>query len=65
MKKFNILMLAAASLFFSSLASADTAESIGSAFTAGQSNLGLVATGVIGLAAIMTGVGIVVRWLGR
>jgi hypothetical protein len=47
----------------SGVASADTATAIGAAFTGANTNLGLVVAGVIALAAIATGVGLIIKFL--
>lgn len=59
------IVLATSATAVSSVASADTAADISAAFTSGQANVALVATGIIAMAAIMTGVGMVVRWISK
>lgn len=55
----SALMAAAAT------ASADTAADITAAFTAAESNVTLAAGGIIGVVAIITGIGIIVSLLRR
>jgi hypothetical protein len=47
------------------VASADVATSITDAFSAATTNVTSVATGVIALAAVVTGVGLIIRFLSR
>lgn len=49
----------------SGVASADVPAAIAAAFTGANTNLGLVVAGVITLAAIATGVGLIVSFLRR
>lgn len=66
MKTSKILALSAIpAAFISSTAFAVDQSAITAAFTDGEAAVGAVATGVIGLAAIMTGVGLIYRWLAR
>ena len=44
-------------------ANATVAETISSAFTAGEANLTLAATGVITMVAVLTGIGLIVSML--
>lgn len=50
-------------LLVTGIASADTAASIAAAFTAANTNVGLVVMGVIALAAVATGVGLIIKFL--
>lgn len=45
------------------IAKADAVAAINSAITQGETIVGLVGPGVIGIAALMLGVGLVVSWL--
>jgi len=45
------------------IASADAASAIDAAITQGQTLLGKVGPGIIGIAALMTGVGLVIAWI--
>jgi hypothetical protein len=47
----------------SGMASADIATAISGAFSAGQTNLGLAAAGVITMVAVLTGIGLIVSML--
>ncbi len=55
--------LAAAFVLLPDVASADAAGAIDAAITSGQALIGKVAPGVIGIAAIMTGVGLVLAFI--
>lgn len=55
--------IAKISLGVAGIASADTAASITSAFTSANASMTTVVTGVIALAAIVTGVGLIYRFL--
>lgn len=45
------------------VASADLGTTITGAFTAGQTNLGLAAAGVVTMVAVLTGIGLIVSML--
>lgn len=54
-----------ASAMTAAAAHADTATQISDAITAGQTNYGTVVAGVVGLAALGFGIGLIVRSLSR
>lgn len=57
--------VAVGSMLIAGTASADVAADINTAITNGKTNVGLVAAGLVGIAAVMTAVGIVVSALRR
>lgn len=61
--RLKALALISAGVMSSSLVYADSTTAINDAVTDGKALVGLVAPGVIGIAALMLGVGIVVAWL--
>lgn len=64
MEKFIQFFVVFVALFlFSEIAAADSAASIDAAIAQGTTLLGKVAPGIISIAAIMTGVALVVAWL--
>jgi hypothetical protein len=55
--------VASAAILVPDLASADASAEVQNAITQGQALVGVVAPGIIGVAAIMTGVALVVSWI--
>jgi|CXWL01.1.fsa_nt_gi uncharacterized membrane protein len=63
--KLVVLSGTSAALMSAGSAHADMAASITSAFATATTNIGSAATGVIALAAIVTGIGLIYRLLAR
>jgi len=63
MKNYQKFVAGSALFVAANAAFADTGTTITSAFTAGQTNLGLAAAGVITMVAVLTGIGMVVSML--
>lgn len=59
------LVGSASTLVAGSAFAVDVAASINTAFTSAQTNVGAVVVGVIALAAVATGVGLIIRFLSR
>lgn len=65
LKKYSPALIAVGSMLVAGTASAAVGDDITAAIDAGKANVTLVAAGLIGIAAIMTAVGIVVSALKR
>ncbi len=63
MKNLKKVVLGSVLVMSASAASADVGTAITAAFDAGEANLGLAATGVIAMVAVLTGIGLIVSML--